>query len=86
MKKKQLVLNTPLRGLPAGAVVTIDFENDVVVDPYWRARLADAHHDGCVEIVTIKKHRETKVVTSPETKNETSRQIKPLDKTIEKKG
>ena len=73
MKKKQLVLNTPLRGLPAGAVVAVDFEGGIPVDSYWRARMEDARRDGCVEIVTdekpkLKKHRETKVVTPPETK------------------
>ena len=78
MNKKQLVLNTPLRGLPAGAIVTVVFENGVVTDPYWRARMQDAQQDGCIEIVTVKKHRETKVTGPDETKTP--------DKTIEKKG
>ncbi len=78
MKTKQLRLNAPLRGLPRGAVVTLAFENDVAVDPYWRTRLADARRDGCVEIVTVKQHRETKVVAPPETKSP--------DKTKDKKG
>lgn len=78
MKKKQLVLNTPLRGLPAGAIVAVAFENDVALDPYWRARMQDAQQDSCVEIVTVKKHRETKVTGPDETKTQ--------DKTIEKKG
>lgn len=73
MKTKQLLLNAPLRGFPRGAVVVLGFENDVAVDPYWRARLADARRDGCVEIVTgekpkVKKPRETKVTGPDETK------------------
>ena len=82
MKKKQLVLNTPLRGLPAGAIVAVDFEGGIPADPYWRARMEDARHDGCVEIVTVKKHRETKVTGPDETKSPD----KTPDKTTEKKG
>ncbi len=82
MNKKQLVLNTPLRGLPAGAIVVVPFENDVALDPYWRARMQDARQDGCVEIVVVKNHRETKVVTPPENKSPDN----TPDKSIEKKG
>lgn len=73
MKTKQLLLNAPLRGLPAGAVVVVGFEHGFAVDPYWRNRLADAKRDGCVVIITVKKHRETKVTGPDETKTSRKR-------------
>lgn len=82
MNKKQLILNTPLRGLPAGAIVVVLFENDVALDPYWRARIQDARRDNCVEIVVVKPHRETKVDTPPENKSPE----KPPNESIKTKG
>lgn len=45
--------NTTLRGLPPGGEIELLVgADDKPVDSFWRARLRDAAHDGCVEIVS----------------------------------
>lgn len=66
-KTKELKLNAPLRGLPAGHVERIKVIDGVPVDRYWRRRLKDATIDNCVEILIPK----TKTAT-PKKKQEKS--------------
>lgn len=51
-QNKSLLLNSALRGHDAGSTIRIKVDNkNVPVDPYWRNRLKDSKHDGCVEFV-----------------------------------
>ena len=60
---RQLKLNAPLRGNPAGVVINIRTDKKgIPQDPYWRRRLEDAKTDNCVEIVS--KPKTTKANTS----------------------
>lgn len=47
----KIKLNTPLRGLPEGTIVSVKTNKGIPVDSYWRRRIKDSKHDGCVSIV-----------------------------------
>ena len=48
-------LNVPLKNHPKGAVVCLDTDADgVVLERYWRRRIADAETDKALEVVHAK--------------------------------
>jgi len=54
MMKKTIAikLNVDLRGKKAGDTVTCEVDRDgVIVDQYWRRRVAEAEIDKCVTVV-----------------------------------
>jgi hypothetical protein len=57
---KDIKLNTPLRGLPAGHIVKVKCKDGLLLDQYWRRRLKDAAIDGCVEIIENKAESKIK--------------------------
>jgi len=67
---KDIKLNTPLRGLPAGHIVKVKCKDGLLLDQYWRRRLKDAAIDGCVEIIEKAK---------PATKTEKQTKIEKLE-------
>ena len=51
MKKLTFKLNAPLQNKLVGSTISLECENGVPVERYWRDRLNDAKTDNCIELV-----------------------------------
>jgi len=63
----RLKIKGNLPGYMEGEVVVIKAdENGTPLDQYWRRRLRDSKHDGCVELIqAVKKTSSKKTVEEP---------------------
>jgi len=63
MKKLTFKLNSPLQNKPVGSTISLECENGVPVEKYWRDRFNDAKTDNCIELVkrTTAKKTQTEV-------------------------